>query len=168
MPTDKTYLTLVFRDDQITDTVQCLFKSANWTAVSWSHAIHERDKYEELYEAEKSNADDYATELVLLKEKLKGPDGYETWQEAATAERIARVKLQQELCLEHVATIAVQDGIKIAQTISDVRHYPEGTLLYAKFKGRLPAKLSDRVRPGSEVPQWVYDEIVKLENQNGC
>lgn len=34
-------------------------------------------------------------EIIRLREALKGPDGYATWQEAATAERVRRVKAEQ-------------------------------------------------------------------------
>jgi hypothetical protein len=35
------------------------------------------------------------TELHRLREAVKGPDGYATWQEAATAERARRVAAEQ-------------------------------------------------------------------------
>jgi hypothetical protein len=36
-------------------------------------------------------------ELFRLREAVKGPDGYATWQEAATSERVRRVKAEREL-----------------------------------------------------------------------
>lgn len=36
-------------------------------------------------------------ELHRLREAVRGPDGYATWQDAATAERIRRVKAEREL-----------------------------------------------------------------------
>lgn len=39
---------------------------------------------------------DVYTELYQLREDVKGPDGFDTWREAAIAERKARVELEKE------------------------------------------------------------------------
>jgi hypothetical protein len=41
-------------------------------------------------------AEDYA-ELYRLRAAVKGPDGFETWQDAATDERIRRVKAESDI-----------------------------------------------------------------------
>lgn len=40
---------------------------------------------------------DMWAEIYRLREAVQGPDGYETWQDAATAERIRRIKAEKEL-----------------------------------------------------------------------
>lgn len=46
---------------------------------------------------DEDNAVTLWAEIHRLRAALKGPDGYETWQEAATAERIRRVKAEKAL-----------------------------------------------------------------------
>lgn len=41
-------------------------------------------------------------EICRLREAIQGPDGYETWQQAATAERARRVKAERDACKEPV------------------------------------------------------------------
>lgn len=42
-------------------------------------------------------------EIHRLRAAVKGPDGYATWQEAATAERVRRVKAEARLDLSRYA-----------------------------------------------------------------
>ena len=47
------------------------------------------------------------TEIHTLRAAVKGPDGYATWQQAATAERVRRVKAER--ALRWVATVNATD-----------------------------------------------------------
>ena len=40
---------------------------------------------------------DMWAEIYRLREAVKGPEGYDSWQDAATAERCRRVKAEKEL-----------------------------------------------------------------------
>jgi len=57
-------------------------------------------------------------ELHTLREAVKGPDGFATWQDAATAERVRRVKAENEL-KELKEKLAKQAYVKLGE--SEVR-----------------------------------------------
>lgn len=48
-------------------------------------------------ELNKASPEELVAEIFRLRSELKGPDGYATWQEAAVAERLARVAVQKKL-----------------------------------------------------------------------
>jgi len=52
-------------------------------------------------------------EIARLRAAVQGPDGYATWQEAATAERLRRVRAEQNLV--HAEAVVPRSGIMVAQ-----------------------------------------------------
>jgi hypothetical protein len=74
-------------------------------------------------ERDPMNALDWA-EYVRMQEALKGPKGYETWQDAATDERIRRVKAEKALnAAQKAAPVAAAAGVwqNIATAPTDVQ-----------------------------------------------
>lgn len=48
-------------------------------------------------ELNKASPEELVAEIFRLRSELKGPDGFATWQEAAVAERQARVAVEKKL-----------------------------------------------------------------------
>lgn len=80
-------------------------------------------------------------EIHRLRAAVQGPDGFETWQEAATAERVLRVAAEKELAelkakfgnAEKVGRIEweYRDGYRHSSNICwDITCPEEGTLYY--------------------------------------
>lgn len=61
-------------------------------------------------------------EIIRLRAAVKGPDGFATWQDAATSERVRRVKAEQALAAEKEAAAKQQ---------------PVGTLTVRRYRGHL-------------------------------
>lgn len=69
-------------------------------------------------------------EIWRLREAVKGPDGYATWQDAATAERIRRVRAESKQAEEakavptHDDTDLIEQMLEALRSCSGVPHWP--------------------------------------------
>lgn len=69
-------------------------------------------------------------EIWRLREAVKGPDGYATWQDAATAERIRRVRAESKQAEEakavptHDDTDLIKQMLEALRSCSGVSHWP--------------------------------------------
>jgi hypothetical protein len=75
-------------------------------------------------------------ELFRLREAVKGPDGYATWQQAATSERVRRVKAERELAAHRTEqpnedTAALDWLEKMAVTVRIPLRYGSRELFWA-------------------------------------
>lgn len=59
-------------------------------------------------------------EICRLREAIQGPDGYETWQQAATAERARRVKAERDACKEPVNRRLLEAAKDLHAVLSEV------------------------------------------------
>lgn len=65
-------------------------------------------------------------EIAKLRAAVQGPDGYATWQEAATAERLRRVRAEQNLA--HAEADIPRCGLMVAQDAA-LRHRADHSYL---------------------------------------
>lgn len=86
-------------------------------------------------------------EIIRLRAALEGPEGVSSWQEAATAERVRRVKAEQALAAE-----------KEAQE----KQEPVGTLTIQRFRGHLENTEFDYVGslPDGSYPLYLHPQPV--------
>lgn len=63
-------------------------------------------------------------EIWRLREAVKGPDGYATWQDAATAERSRRVKAENERAEDHLKLHAIEELCQLGYTVKDGELFP--------------------------------------------
>lgn len=52
-------------------------------------------------------------EIIQLREAVKGPYGFATWKEAATAERLKRVKAESDLEEAHTKFTKMRTNIEV-------------------------------------------------------
>lgn len=95
------------------------------------------------------------TEIWRLREAVKGPDGYATWQDAATAERIRRVRAESKQAEEakaaptHDDTDLIKQMLEALRSCSGVSHWPALIPTINAARKRLEApQPSEAVPPG--------------------
>lgn len=67
--------------------------------------------------------------IIRMAEEMKGPDGFETWKDAALAERAKRVPFQE---LEKLFLIALDFGVGFGPRLSEVGEWKESRIDKAK------------------------------------
>lgn len=100
---------------------------------------------------EESAADLWA-EIHRLRAAVKGPDGYDSWQDAAVAERIRRVKAEQSLA----ARVALTDE-RIDAIHAEVMATANGTYIHA-FARAIERAHNHGKRSDWVDPDWYYVE----------
>lgn len=100
-------------------------------------------------------------EIWRLREAVKGPDGYATWQDAATAERIRRVRAESK---QAEASALIEQMADALRSCSVVPHWPSFQPLIneaSKWK-------AEAVPPGyALVPVELNDAFVKRVSNHG-
>jgi hypothetical protein len=83
-------------------TLECVVVEADWPEyeATW-RAIERRVDAVRLEDSEWSEVDLWA-EIHRLRAAIKGPDGFASWQDAATSERVRRVRAEKAAALASV------------------------------------------------------------------
>lgn len=113
-------------------------------------------------------------EIWRLREAVKGPDGYATWQDAATAERIRRVRAESKQA-EVTKTVATHDDtdlieqmLEALRSCSGVPHWPAliPTINAARKRLETPqqAEAVPSDLPAFKVPREASDRYWGKEN----
>jgi hypothetical protein len=117
-------------------------------------------------------------EIWRLREAVKGPDGYATWQDAATAERIRRVRAESK----HAAPVAQQPQARPDFTDEWTGYLKDGETPFERFlrerkdlqsamklyqrvleenerlKAQQPQVMVNMVPPATARDRWMYEQ----------
>lgn len=90
-------------------------------------------------------------ELYALREAVKGPEGFATWQDAAVAERVRRVKLEAKVKEAQRAPLTATEVNRLRQLVNVVEDInpnymqPEDWAISAKLASACGMRVSDHV-----------------------